>query len=189
MCPLNFEKAKIKFVNILELDPSIKEKVRQWRNQDDVREQMLNQEIISTEEHAHWLDSLEKRGDCKFWVVFYSDVAIGTVQLQKINHEQFSSEWGFYIGEDQYRGKGLGSYILFKLLNLFFEEMNFDILLTKVLSQNKAALRIYHNFCFKEIGRTKFDEEQDVVYFEFTKEDWLKYKKNKREHFELEIKQ
>ena len=82
------------FVNILETDGVIQEKVRQWRNQEEIRKCMLNQAIISPQEHARWLDGLRQGAQSKFWVVFFSDVPVGAVYLQNIDYAKKTSYKG-----------------------------------------------------------------------------------------------
>ena len=174
---------KIKFENILKVNDEIKEKVRQWRNKEVIRKHMLNQHIITKEEHLNWIESLKNRNDWKFWVVFIDEIPIGSVYLQNIDFKNLTSEWGFYIGEDDFKGKGLGKYILFKLLEFYFEEMKFEVLFTKVLSGNIAALNIYRKFKFKIISDF-LDKQRKVVLLKFTKKDWSKWKEMlKNEYF------
>ena len=174
---------EIKFKNILKVNDEIKVKVRQWRNKEEIRKYMLSQHIITKEEHLNWIESLKNRNDWKFWVVFVDEVPIGSVYLQNIDYTKLTSEWGFYIGEDDYLGKGLGKYILFKFLKMFFEEMNFNILFTKVISSNIAALNIYKKFRFKMINDF-FDNQRKVVLLKFTQKDWSKWKEMlKNEYF------
>jgi len=165
----------IKFVDFLKVNDEIKEKVRQWRNKDDIRKYMFNQHIITKAEHLSWIESLRNRNNWKFWVVFVNKIPIGSVYLQNINFKNLTSEWGFYIGEDDFKGKGLGKFILFKLLELYFEEMKFEVLFTKVLSNNVVALNIYKKFKFKVIGNF-LDNQQEIILFKFTKKDWLEQK-------------
>jgi len=165
----------IKFENILKANDEIKEKVRRWRNKEEIRKFMLNHHIITKEEHLNWIGDLKNRNDWKFWVVFVNEIPIGSVYLQKIDYKKLTSEWGFYIGEDDYLGKGLGKCILFKFLKIFFDEMNFQILFTKVVSNNIAALNIYKKFRFKMINDF-FDNQYKVVLLKFTQKDWSKWK-------------
>ncbi len=166
---------EIKFGNILKVNDEIKERVRQWRNKGEIRKYMLSQHIITKEEHLNWIESLKNINDWKFWVVFVDEIPIGSVYLQNIDFKNLTSEWGFYIGEDDYLGKGLGKYILFKFLKMFFEEMNFKILFTKVISSNIAAINIYRKFRFKMINDF-FDNQRKVMLLKFTKKDWSKWK-------------
>ena len=174
---------EIKFKNILKVNNEIKEKVRQWRNKEEIRKYMLSQHIITKEEHLNWIESLKNRNDWKFWVVFVDEIPMGSVYLQNIDFKNLTSEWGFYIGEDDFKGKGLGKYILFKLLEFYFEEMKFEVLFTKVLSDNIAALNIYRKFKFKIISDF-LDNQRKVVLLKFTKNDWSKWREVlKNEYF------
>jgi len=174
---------EIKFENILRVNDKIKEKIRQWRNKEEIRKYMLNQHIITKEEHLNWLESLKNRNDWKFWVVFVEERPIGSVYLQNIDFKNLTSEWGFYIGEDDFKGKGLGKYILFKLLKFYFEEMKYEVLFTKVLSDNIAALNIYRKFKFKMISDF-LNNQRKVEILKFTKKDWSKWKEMlKNEYF------
>ena len=83
------------FINILETDEIIRGKVRRWRNKEEIRKCMLNQSIISPQEHARWLDGLGRRADNKFWVVFWEDVPVGAAYLQNVDHQKATTEWGF----------------------------------------------------------------------------------------------
>ena len=174
---------EIKFENILKVNDEIKGKVRQWRNKEEIRKYMLSQHIITREEHLNWIESLKNRNDWKFWVVFVDELPIGSIYLQNIDYKKLTSEWGFYIGEDDFKDKGLGKYILLKLLELYFEEMKFEVLFTKVLSDNIAALNIYRKFKFKMINDF-LDNQRKVVLLKFTKKDWSKWKETlKNEYF------
>lgn len=165
---------EIEFKDILNTTGGIKKKVREWRNQDEVRKFMLSQEYITEEEHFNWLDNLQKDKSKKFWVVFVEKTPIGTVNLNKINKETLTSYWGFYIGEQSYRNKGYGKKILFKLLKIFFEDMGFQTLYTEVLSKNEKALGIYKKFGFmeKEEINNNCKENFEKIKLEFTRNNW-----------------
>lgn len=171
---------ELKFVNILGVDDELKEKVRQWRNKEEIRKFMLTQHIITEEEHCKWIENLTHKNDGRFWVVFVETTPIGSVYLQNINYEKLTSEWGFYIGEDAYRGGGLGKMVLFKLLEMFFDEMNFESLVTKVLSNNIVALSIYKKFKFRQID-DRSQNHKTIVLLEFSKEDWMQWKETLRD--------
>jgi len=167
---------EIEFVNILEVDDKLKEKVRQWRNKEGIRKFMLNQHTITKKEHFKWIESLKNRNDWKFWIVFVNCIPIGSVYLENIDYEKLTSEWGFYIGEDAYRGKGLSKCILFKLLGMFFEEMKFEVLFTKILSKNIIALNLYKKFKFKEIDRLLSENVEKIIILKFSNKDWITWK-------------
>lgn len=163
------------FKDVLYVDEELKEKIRSWRNEEYVRKFMINQKVITKEEHNKWLEKINSGNDIKLWIVYFKENPIGIVNLQKIDYKNLSSEWGFYIGEKSYRGLGLSKKILYKLLQIFFEEMKFNILYTKVLSDNKIALKVYKKFKFIEI-REIIEENNHIKLMIFTKNDWIKWK-------------
>jgi len=166
----------IEFIDILSADDELKEKVRCWRNKERIRKSMLMQHQISRKEHFKWIENLTKNNNQKFWIVFANGISIGSAYLQNTNYSKLSSEWGFYIGEDAYKGKGLAKYIVYKLLHHFFEVMKFDVLFTKVFSDNVPAIKTYRKFKFSEIGRSSNNNSREIIILGFSKNDWEKYR-------------
>jgi len=166
----------IKFLNILDASDELQKKVREWRNKETVRHAMLNQNFITEEDHVQWLKNLKTDESRKFWIVFFDDVPIGSIYLQNIHYEELSSEWGFYIGEDEFRNRGLGKQILKKMMKIFFDEMGFKLLITKVLSNNDIALGIYKKFHFRETRRLPYDGKREVIVMEFSDKDWIDFR-------------
>jgi UDP-4-amino-4,6-dideoxy-N-acetyl-beta-L-altrosamine N-acetyltransferase len=166
----------IEFIDILSVNDELRDKVRQWRNKESIRKFMLTQHQISEEEHLKWIKSLSHNDKKKFWVVFANNIPIGSVYLQNISYRGLSSEWGFYIGEDAYTGRGLAKYIVYKLLKDFFEVMKFNVLFTKVFSDNDLALKTYRRFKFAEVGRSCDNSGRKIVTLSFSKSNWEKYK-------------
>lgn len=167
---------KLKLVNILDVNDELKEKVRLWRNKKEIRKFMINQGIISKEEHLTWLKSLKSRTDYKAWVVFFKAIPIGLVNLSKINNHKQSAIVGIYIGENEYKGRGLGKCIRFQIMKIFFEEMKFKILYAAVLSCNFVNLRSMKNFKYLELKRIPFNNNIETIIFQLTLNEWLKWK-------------
>lgn len=166
----------IEFIDVLDVDDDLKEKVRLWRNSEQVNRFMISRHVITKEEHSKWIENLEKNAEQKLWIVFTDKTPIGSVYLKNSDYNQLISEWGFYIGESNYRGRGLGKHILYKFLETFFDSMGFKVLNTKVMSDNAVALHIYSAFGFIETGRTTSDDSSEVVELKFSRADWLKHK-------------
>jgi len=110
---------------------------------------MINQHIKTKEVHFKWIESLKNRNDWKFWVVFVYEVPIGSVYLQNVNYNNLTSGWGFYIGEDKYRGTGIGAIIEFNLLEYFFNILKFENLNGTVLENNTLVMRMHKNLDLK----------------------------------------
>jgi len=167
----------MKLINILDVDDELKEKVRIWRNEERVRKCMLTQHVISSQEHQTWLEKLTTGDTQKLWVVFLDDTPFGIVSLSNIDAVRRTSEWGFYIGEDSFLGKGLGRKMICKLLMLYFDFMKYDELITKVLSANLRVIHLYTQFKFRPTGTEKYNEKENILTFSFSAKDWNKYRK------------
>ncbi len=171
---------RLKLENILNVNDELKEKVRLWRNKEEIRKYMLNQHIITKEEHLNWIESLKNRNDWKFWVVFVDEIPIGTVSLQNIDYKKLASEWGFYIGEDDYRGSGIGAIIEFSLLEYFFNILKFRTLNGIVLEKNVPVIRMHKKFGFKikkkksTFKKNKYKE----IFLKIKKTEWNNLRKN-----------
>jgi UDP-4-amino-4,6-dideoxy-N-acetyl-beta-L-altrosamine N-acetyltransferase len=166
---------RISFRNILNTTQDIQEKVLEWRNLDSIKSMMLNQNSISREEHKNWLNKLPENNRIIFWVIFFNEIPIGTINLQDIDLENKSSGWGFYIGDKNYLGKGLSKLIMQKFLKQFFEEMDFSLLVTKVLEKNKIAFTLYKKIGFKAVGEETIKVNNDKIkmfVLNYTKNDW-----------------
>jgi hypothetical protein len=169
---------KIKFINILDLDSSIIELIRHWRNSDVVRRYMYRSHYISKEEHLKWFEELKlEKGNRKVWIIYYEEIPVGVINLFNIDYENKITDWGFYIGETAYRGLGIGSISLWRLMEYVFDKMNFQKMYTSVLENNSDALSLYKKYGFKEEGRLrkhiiKGGKYIDVFLMGILKEEW-----------------
>ncbi|MBA7578691.1 hypothetical protein ES708_20556 [subsurface metagenome] len=133
---------------------------------------MLNRHTITKEEHLKWFSSLRYSNQYKFWVVYVDKVPIGTVYMQDINYTKKTSEWGFYIGENNYIGKGYGKRVLLKFLQIFFDKLGFEKLITRVTVDNNIAIKLYRGLGFRTIR-----EKGGVIVMEYKEEDLIKMKR------------
>jgi len=164
---------KIKFLNILDASLDTKNKIRHWRNSPRVRKQMLNQNIISIDEHQNWLSKFSKDSTSFFWIILINNHAVGCVSLYNIDYCNGASEWGFYIGEDNYLGKGLSKIVLYKFFILFFRILKLKKLITVVLLNNIIAQSLY-----EKLGFIKINSENNIIDYEFTASKWLETRKS-----------
>jgi RimJ/RimL family protein N-acetyltransferase len=106
-------------------------------------------------EQGKWFDGYEEKlklGEKKFFTICDSDKPIGFVGLSKIDKETKSADVFIMIGEDEYRGKGIGKRTLNFLINFAFTKLKLTSLTLGVDKQNEAAIRLYQSAGFKETG-------------------------------------
>ena len=174
----------LEFENILDVSSDLQEQVRLWRNNEDVNKYMYTNHQISKEEHQGWIEKLKKEDSTKAWIIKYENKPVGLAQLSKIDYENKTTEWGFYIADESIRGKGIGSAALYKLMEYVFDEMNFDKMHTKVLENNPTALKLYEKFGFKKERELKeklerTDKQINIFIMCILKEEWKALKKQR----------
>jgi spore coat polysaccharide biosynthesis protein SpsF len=102
-------------INIREANKTDIDTYFKWANEDSVRKQSFNSEMISYEEHQNWFNNQLNDKDC-FMYVFSTNRDIGQVRIQKISNNDAIIN----ISLDQnYRGKGFGVKMLLITVNIF----------------------------------------------------------------------
>ena len=122
---------------------------------------MINQHIIKKEEHSNWIDSLKYNNTYKFWVIFLDNKPIGLVSFQNINYNNLTSEWGFYIGENEYRRTGIGAIIEYIFLEYFFTIMKFKVLNSLVVENNISVINMNKKYGFRSVKKKTIIDRND----------------------------
>ncbi len=165
--------------DILHVSSDIQELVRLWRNSDHVRTNVLSSEPISERQHADWLAFLRCHSERQVLrVAFYEKIPFGIITLKDMDTYASRSDWGMYIGEKTFLGRGFARPMLFDLLTWAFEEKGFRRLFTSVLGDNVKAIALYLNFGFHLEGRferhirRESGELVDLYWLAYFREQW-----------------
>ena len=140
-------------VNFLNLDQSLQEKTRDWRNLPQVAE-FFQIDYIPLEVHLKWLESLKsiKPRSVAFMIRVDSN-NVGVTYLQRIEYEEKTCDWGIYIHDLSCRGKGLGSWALEECLRYAKGKLGVEKVGLEVLIQNDRGVAVYHKAGFEESKR------------------------------------
>ena len=155
------------------------ELIRTWRNQDEIRNNMYTNHIISPEEHLAWYKRISANPSVRYWIFSADGIKkTGLVHLYNIDLRNRQAFWGLYFGDMGMKGKGIGSKVEFALIDYVFFDLNLNKLNCEVLSFNKPAIRFYKKFGFAEEGYFKqhiFRDNRyyDVVKLAILKDDWV----------------
>jgi len=118
-----------------------------WLNDPDVQAGMDIHYTITPEMQNSWFERLPYRKDYRIWGVECDGVPIGGCGFRNIQPE--SGELTCYIGEKDFRGRGLSSLMLqqaeTKALELGFKEIKLKVLIT-----NARAISLYHRCGYVE---------------------------------------
>lgn len=128
------------------------ETLRLWRNKEENRTKFIYDGIISSEQQINWYESYKIKNNDLMFIVSESSSGIlfATVSLYDIDFTNLSAEFGrIMIGEEDYKGKGLGAKITSAIVNYAFEELNLKNVYLEVFSDNLSAIKTYEKAGFK----------------------------------------
>ncbi|MEO0037594.1 MAG: hypothetical protein RIQ59_805 [Bacteroidota bacterium] len=131
-------------IELKQLDYSDIELVRNWRNQDFIRNNMEFQEIITTEQQISWYNTISQSGDFYFMIKIQKQ-AIGLVHLNKINYHNNSAHVGVFIGEKSFIGTGISFKVSMLIFQFSFEELKLEKVFAKIKNDHKSAVS-YNQF-------------------------------------------
>lgn len=102
-----------------------------WRNTSRVRENMIDDSVISMEEHLRFLETLAKDACRQYFVVYLDQDPVATLYFADLGQQEVT--WGCYIGTEQMVPG------LFVVLFLVGAELAFARPQTKALCSEVAA--------------------------------------------------
>jgi len=135
-------------------DISIKDKdqLRKWRNLPEISKYMYSNHQISIKEHDKWFDNIISGISSKYWIIVCDGEDVGLVNLYNIDKRQLRCYWAFYIASSNVRGKGVGTFVEYSVLQYVFEELCFNKLCCEVLDFNEPVVKMHKKFGFNEEG-------------------------------------
>lgn len=151
---------EINFTNFKSLTNSEKELILSWRNSDRIRFKMLNNDIITLEQHLAWIDKLKEKDDSLYYLFKVNNIPVGSFSYTNIDNFLKTCEPGSYIGNIDYKGYGiLLNYLGFKHA---FEELGFKDIDITVLKINKRVSQM-HRTIFYAKDASKQSETEDFL--------------------------
>ena len=173
---------QIKFDNITTLSKEEQLQVLDWRNSENVRANMLNQKIISKEDHLAYCEKLKKIDSTILYRVTVNGIPCGVVNFTDLDYKNKTGEYGLYVVDQR---PGLGLYLGRLAVYYFFEILRFTQLNILVLSHNKNAIMFNERillFRDPSITENEFTIEGklcDAVHYSMRKSDWDELVKEK----------
>ena len=166
--------SNLKFRKLEETDL---ETMRRWRMLPEVTKYLFTDPVLTVEDQKQWYEEMKEKGDSIYWIVNFENIDIGYATLFNINKRM--GESGVYIGEIDYRRKGLSKIILRKIVEYAFETLNLHKLYGCVLSENYPALISYLKNGWKVEGVLrdhifKHDRFYDVYMVTLFRAEWMK---------------
>jgi UDP-2,4-diacetamido-2,4,6-trideoxy-beta-L-altropyranose hydrolase len=135
-------------------------KTFEWANNAEIRKFSFNKKAIEFAAHEQWFTNKINNINCFYYLGWLDDVPIGSIRFDIENNEAKIS----YLVDPAYQGKGLGTILLKKGLEVFLKQLpeNISILWGEVFNENLASVKIFKRLGYKE----KLDPSAKFVRFE-----------------------
>lgn len=173
-------KKKFKAIELNYLDEDTICDIRNWRNQDFVRQNMFCQDIITEEEHNQWIQKVKMNDNKNLFVFYLDDVPFGVV----IYTYDTVNEWveaGFYLIAEEYQEMGYGVIMSFFTSEIAYNVLEYGKGYGEIRGHNKRAARI-NRFLRREIKEEQVSlnsEACDVNTVIGTRQSWNDFEKQK----------
>ena len=159
--------------------PESIETLRIWRNNPELRQYFRTYKEITKPMQAEWYrrgSNSSKQYDFEIRDLETGKL-IGHTGLYYVDSIARKAEFAIYIGDMDFRGKGLGSDALRTLIKYGFQELNLNKIWCEVFSNN-AAIDIYRRIGFVDEGVLrqnvfKHGKYLDSFVLSLLREEWL----------------
>ena len=156
-----------------------KDRLLAWRNSPDVAAYMYSDHPITPEAHARWFAAVHGDPRRLYWIVEVDGGPAGLANLYDIDRAQGRASWAYYLADPAVRGKGVGGYVEFWMIEQVFTALGLRKLWCEVLASNEAVWKLHERFGFRREALlrahvVKGGQPQDVIGLGLLADDWPK---------------
>ncbi|MDU5079762.1 UDP-4-amino-4,6-dideoxy-N-acetyl-beta-L-altrosamine N-acetyltransferase [uncultured Tissierella sp.] len=159
------------------------EQIMHWRMKPEVTKYMYTDPVLTLEIQEKWFDSIKNDTSVKYWMIKIDGVKIGVINLRDIDYINRRCTWGYYIGDNSFRGRGIASTLECNIYDYVFNILNLNKFWCEVFSFNEKVISIHERFGSIIEGTLKQHiykngEFFDIVMMAITKDRWEEIKDN-----------
>ena len=147
------------------------ELIRYWRNKKFVREQMLTQDLISSENQKKWFNSLDSTINHMF-IYSLNNIDIGCVVCKITDSEKKVFDIGVYCGNSEYFRHPVNFLSMIFIHDFAFNVLTLETSLTTIKTTNKSSFNIN-----KKLGYNYYKNyNKDFDYYILKKSEYVENK-------------
>lgn len=166
-----------------ELNRSDIEEINKWRNNNELIDFLgAPFRYINLDVDNDWYDSYMKNRNTTVRCAIVSEEnenkILGLVSLTNINYLNQSAIFHIMIGNEEYQGKGIGTFATKEILNHAFKNLNINRIELSVIESNIRAIKLYEKVGFIREGTKrksifKNGEFIDVVMMSVLRDEYI----------------
>lgn len=123
-----------------------------WKENENLRQTIGTVFPISEYEHEKWFEKKMLDSSSKLFSISYDDIVVGLIGYNHIDYINRNAEIFIFIGDEKYRGKGIGTQALQKIINFSKNNLNLHMIYLYVFSNNEKAINLYKSLEFQSDG-------------------------------------
>lgn len=126
------------------------EYIVEWRNSRSVQHNFRYREVFTSETHEKWIDDYIETGRAVQYIIETrtNREPIGSVFFRDIDNNSEEAEFGIFIGETGFRGKGYGGEAVRLFTDFGFNKLGLKRIKLRVFEDNAAAVKSYRKAGF-----------------------------------------
>jgi UDP-4-amino-4,6-dideoxy-N-acetyl-beta-L-altrosamine N-acetyltransferase len=138
---------------------------------------MYSDHPITPSEHAQWFAKAMSDPGSRYWIIELDGAPVGLASLVGILPEHGRAAWAYYLAEPSVRGKGVGAFVEFLVIEHAFAELGLEKLWCEVLIDNEPVWRLHESFGFRREALLRHHVRKqgrpvDVVGLGLLASDW-----------------
>lgn len=166
-------------VRLRDVTADDRDRLRLWRNQPDVAGWMYTDAEISPQDHARWFEQAMADPTRRYWIIELDGDPVGLANLADISAAHRKCAWAYYLASPAVRGKGVGAFVEFWVIEHVFGALGLNKLCCEVLVENEAVWKLHESFGFVRESLLrhhvwKGGEPRDVVGLGLLAQDWAR---------------
>ncbi|MBT4516289.1 MAG: GNAT family N-acetyltransferase [Candidatus Komeilibacteria bacterium] len=140
-----------------------------WLNNSNVNK-FIGDELgqkTNLRKEKEWFANYQKTKNKKFFTICDDSKLIGFVGLSNISKQNKNTDLFIAIGEDEYRGKGIGKIAMKWIIDYGFNKLKLHKINLGVVKNNIAAVNLYKSLGFIIEGDMKDEVFSDDKFYDF----------------------
>jgi len=126
--------------------------ILKWRNSEFVRNNFVIREPFTERSQKKWLSGVIAKGKAVQYIILSGNSPVGSVYIKDIDYAHRNGEFGIYIGEKDFTGKGLSFSATKEILKIAFEKLKLHRVYLRVFPDNIPAIKTYEKAGFVKEG-------------------------------------
>jgi len=155
-------------------------KLREYRNSDYVRNNMISDAIITEDQQIKWWAEQKNNSKSLYYLIFLDSQPCGLINFVNINQAIKKAEFGIFLFEEKYANSGISLFAEFFALNFLFDQLHLNKIYLNVIDFNKKTISLHKNFGFKIDGIFRKDIIKNNQYCNLVHMSILKYEWNEK---------